>query len=116
MPLNTAIVRDGELVQLRWGDFHRAAMIIAASVDSGQGPFRKNTAEAVLGDAGYGTTEKPVGISGRISFTLVTYPAMAATPMDSDGYVLTHDFVFGDCMDGEIFELKAGDRLIAYRS
>lgn len=33
MPLHTQIIRDGKPLSLRWGDFHIAAMAVAASID-----------------------------------------------------------------------------------
>lgn len=116
MPLNTAITRDGELLSLRWGDFHVAAMIMAASFDSGKGPYKDMeaaTAEALELMERQGC----IAISGSDAFQLASYGVIGQTPLNSSDYtVVNHDWKFLDKMDGEEFEIKKGDVLSMSRS
>lgn len=106
MPLITQIERDGENIELRWGDFHIAAMIIASEMDSGS--------KKLFG------TWRPKGtmieIDQSTSFSLVMYPIIAASKLGKGSYTLKSDWTFRDVMDGEVLELKAGDVLKAWRS
>jgi hypothetical protein len=114
MPLNTAVIRDGEPLKIRWGQFHVAAMVIACAVDSGKGPYLENTVEYVYGKP-LEDLKEPMGINPGEVFRLSMYAAIATTPLNDGNYVLKKDYAFGDPADGEIFTLKAGDELIAYR-
>jgi hypothetical protein len=116
MPLETQIIRDGSPLQLSWGGFHVAAMVIAAAIDSGQGPFADNSLTGIYGPDMTLTPDRILGISPRNVWEMESYPAIGSTPLSSDGYELRADYRFGDVTDGEILELKKGDRLIAYRS
>lgn len=117
MPLNTMIIREGQELHLRWGAFHVAAMVIASALDSGKGPWKDNTVEELFGeDTDYGPG-KEIPLSPVSVWALATsYPAIGATPMGHDGYVLTKAWTFRDVTDGEVLELLPGDRLIAYRA
>ena len=115
MPLITSIERDGELLQLHWGDFHIAAMVLASSLDSGTGPFTENTPEAVIGHP-YEEIDEPIAINRAVCLQLASYPVLSATPMSHDAYVLKRDWSFVDVADGEVLALKAGDALTAYRN
>lgn len=113
MPLITRILRDGKPLPVRWGQFHIAAMALAAAFDSGEGPYDDNSPESVIGE-GY-SPDNPIPISRGLAFQLASYPVLAATPLNNTQYTLTHAYTFADESDGEIFELKIGDTLIAYR-
>lgn len=114
MPLNTEIRRDGETLPIRWGQFHVACMVLAATFDSGQGPYMDNRPESIIG-AGY-SHDMPIGIPASIAFQLTSYGAIATTPLNDGEYTLKAGYTFADVTDGEIFELKPGDTLIAYRT
>lgn len=113
MPLNTEILRDGKPLPIRWGQFHVAAMVLAATFDSGQGPYEDNRPEIIVGE-GY-SPDVPIGIPRSIAFQLTSYGAIATTPLNDGEYTLKAGYTFADASDGEIFELKPGDTLIAYR-
>lgn len=125
MPLNTRIIRDGEPLQIRWGDFHVAAMVCAAAYDSGQGPFEGEQKPAFRygeGDHEWANRtadeypEVPCPITPRDSFTMADYYVIATTPLNDGEYVLKGEHRFLDCMDGEILHLLPGDVLQAWRS
>lgn len=115
MPLSTRIIRDGEPLSLRWGDFHVASMVYAVSIDSGIGPFEnipalKEQAEVLMKEQG------SIGITGKDAFALTMYHIIAATPLNDSDYTMANvDLVFHDNMDGEEFEIKRGDVLMAWR-
>jgi hypothetical protein len=116
MPLNTRIIRDGEPLKLPngWGGFHIAAMVVAAALDSGQGPWKENTMTGIYGD-----DAKPgdlIGISHKDTFSLVSYGVLASTPLNEGSYTLKNGpYNFLDKTDGEEFTLLEGDELHAYR-
>jgi len=114
MPLNTRIERDHSDLKLRWSGFHVAAMVLAAALDSGQGPFPVCTPEAVFGEA-YEPGDQ-IRLSPGDVFDLVDYSVISATPLNAAAYTLTRDWTFVDSTDGEELTLKAGDTLHAYRS
>lgn len=115
MPLETTIVRGTEPLKLNWGGFHVAAMVYAVTIDSGQGPFKDNQSVAEQAKA---LMEKDgrIGVTPKDVFDLTDYYVIAATPLNSDAWILTQDLTFIDVMDGEVLELKRGDVLRAYRS
>ena len=118
MPLNTFIERDGEPLQLRWGGFHMCAMVFAASWDSGEGIFEDNT-EPEMEEPEYANKEGhgPLGHYIHPSYSMmISYPHIGMTPLNNGPYILKKDYRFVDAQDGEILDLKAGDKLIAYRS
>lgn len=116
MPLNTEILRDGEVRQIRWGQFHVAAMVYAASYDSGQGPFDdmesfKSEVEQLM------ETQGAIGINPIDSFNLAAYHVLAATPLNGGSYTIENaTLVFQDNTDGEKFDIKPGDVLKAWRT
>jgi hypothetical protein len=113
MPLNTQIIRNDEELKLKWTSFHVAAMVIAAAMDSGKGPYEDNSPMGIVGSEEY--NGEVIGVSGKDAFVLMNYYVIATTPLNHGSYVLKNDYTFGDRMDGEILELKAGDKLVAYR-
>lgn len=114
MPLNTQIIRKGEALKLKWSGFHLACMVIAASADSGKGPwsdeYLKGLAEHFAAD------ETPSEVTREVIFSLTNYLVIAATPLNNGDYTLVHGYKFVDQADGELLELKPGDVLQAYRS
>jgi hypothetical protein len=110
MPLNTQIMRDGKNLPVRWGGFHVGAMVLAASWDSGTGPFEDNSPPT---DIDYPT--EPCPLSFRDAFSLMSYPVIATTPLNKGEYTLTGTHRFIDTSDGELFELLPGDILRAWR-
>jgi hypothetical protein len=117
MPLNTVIERDERALELRWGGFHVAAMVCAVSWDTGAGIFVDNTEpemETVTKEDGTEVTAHV--ISPKNVFEFVDYSRLGATKLGHSPVVLQKDYTFFDMMDGEVFELKAGDKLYAFRS
>lgn len=120
MPLNTQIIRNGETVPLHWGDFHVAAMALAANFEMTV-PALGNPSEIYETDEltpqmfdCYPDAAFP--ITRSIAFQLTTYGALAATPLNDGNYVLQRKHKFLDLVDGEVLELLPGDELIAYRN
>lgn len=116
MPLITRVFRDGQPLQLRWGGFHVAAMILASAMDSGRGAFTDTRPEAIVpgwepGDGILLTRETITPITiGIISY-------LSRSPMNDTGmYTLKAEYAFKDDADGEEFILLPGDELAAYRS
>lgn len=115
MPLNTQILRDGKSLNLKWGGFHVAAMVIAASADSGRGPYQdmvsfKTEARGLMERQG------SIGITAHDAFKLCDYSVMAATPLNEGSYTLKEAWTFYDNMDGETLALLPGDELVAHRN
>jgi hypothetical protein len=115
MPLNTRIKRDGKVLPLKWGGFHVAAMVIAASADSGAGPYEDmkgfvEEARSLMKEQG------TIGISPGTVFKLTDYPIIGATPLRAKAYVLKERWKFTDMVDGETLELLPGDELSAWRT
>lgn len=117
MPLNTQIIRDGEPMKIRWGNFHIAAMALAASFDSGTGPVSSpdKVYEAPPGEFDC-YPDAPFPISRQVSFMLAEYGALGKTPLNEGSYTLTKRHKFMDMMDGEILALLPGDILRAWRN
>ena len=116
MPLHTQVIRDGEALSLPWGGFHVAAMVYAVTIDSGKGPFTDN--ESVAEQAkGLMAKQGVIPINRSDSFALMDYGVLAATPLNEGRYTMQHiDLKFLDMTDGEEFEIKVGDELVAYRN
>lgn len=116
MPLHTQVVRDGEPLQLQWGIFHVTAMVVAVAMDSGEGPFESNSPDGIVTGGAYqpgqGISIRPADSTG---LTMQMYAALATTPLGRAPYTLRAGYRFRDSTDGEVFELRAGDQLIAYR-
>lgn len=117
MPLNTQIVRDGKQLSLRWGGFHFAAMVLAATYDSGEGPFKKNEppTEYENGET-LNYPEDPVPITPNDVWTLMDYGIVAMTPLNHGEYTLTGEHKFVDVTDDEVLHLLPGDVLRAWRN
>jgi hypothetical protein len=114
MPLNTQVIRDGESVKVRWGDFHVAAMALAAAFDDKEGLLGDMT--KIYADKLHTHPYMPYPISRSVAFWVTSYGALAQTPLNEGQYALKYDHSFIDLVDGEIFELLSGDKLIMYRS
>jgi hypothetical protein len=120
MPLNTTIIREGHALRLRWGNFHVAAMALAAAFDAGAPPFGDLT--AIYDDPSlppqmfdcYPDAAFP--ITRQIAFELTSYPVIGKTPLNDGRYVLKGRHTFLDCTDGEVLRLLPGDELHAYRN
>jgi hypothetical protein len=116
MPLNTQIVRDGEALRLHWGDFHIAAMALAASFDSGEGPFAKFTDIYEVDPKMFECyPDAPFPIQRNIAFMLTSYPMLGRTPLNNGSYTLKRRHKFIDTSDGEVLILLPGDELVAVR-
>lgn len=120
MPLQTRILRDGEPLPLRWGDFHVACMALASCFDriDGLAPTPDDVYDAPPGTFFGYPDDVTFPVSQQLSFMLCTYPMLAKTPLGEaghDGYTLTGKHRFRDVQDGEILELLPGDVLIAFR-
>lgn len=118
MPLNTQIIRDGQELTLRWGGFHVAAMVLAAALDSGKGPFDDNTLAGLYEDGSElpDYPDEPIPVSRKDVFSLMSYGALAATPLGDGRYILKGRHHFVDIADGEDLVLQPGDVLVAQRS
>lgn len=123
MPLNTMIKRKGKALPIRWGGFHVAAMVFAASWDSGVGPFVDNTdprdrdVKPKFDDGGeLDYPNDPFPITPGDAWRLMDYAYIGATPMNSGDYVLTRKHRFIDVTDGEVLDLRKGDVLSAWRA
>lgn len=125
MPLNTQVLRNNRpRKDIKWGGFHVAAMVCAAAWDSDIGPFVDNSEpemqEPEMTTATKDEAEKmfgPLGhyISPKDVWELMNYGVIAATPLNDGSYTLKKNYTFVDSMDGEVFELKAGDTLKVWR-
>lgn len=119
MPLNTQIVRNGETLPLHWGDFHVAAMALAANFEMPSpafgGPSEIYETDALTPQMFDCYPDAPFPITRSIAFQLTTYGALAATPLNNGHVVLQRKHKFVDLVDGEVLALLPGDELIAYR-
>lgn len=117
MPLITRIIRNGEPLSLRWGDFHVAAMALAACFDSGSWPELDSPSK--IYDAEPGTfdcyPDAAFPITRAIAFHLCSYPVLGRTALNDGPYTLTKRHRFIDEEDGEVLELLPGDVLLAVR-
>lgn len=116
MPLNTQIIRDGQQLQLPWGDFHIACMALAASFDAGtgviSGPETVYETDELRFDC---YPDAPFPVTQGVAFTLTSYGALAKTPLNDGTYTLTRKHKFLDLADGEELTLLPGDVLMAQR-
>jgi hypothetical protein len=116
MPLNTQIIRNGEALRLHWGDFHVAAMALAASFDAGTGPVSDPTKVYEVEPERFACyPDAAFPITRRLAFELTSYPVLGLTPLNDGMYTLTRKHKFQDLADGEVLELLPGDVLHAYR-
>jgi len=113
MPLNTQIIRNGEPMKLHWGNFHIAAMALAAAFDAKEGPLGDMT--KIYENVDHVHPYMPFPIARSLAFHISTYHVLAVTPLNSGGYVLKYGHSFIDLVDGEALELLPGDELVAYR-
>lgn len=128
MPLNTRILRDGEPLQLRWSDFHVAAMICASTWDAGvKGPF--TNADGPLFEYGPECSVKewankthadypavPAPLDPGLCWQLTGYSYLGMSPLNTGPYTLKKEHRFLDVTDGEVLHLLPGDVLKAWRS
>jgi hypothetical protein len=116
MPLATQILRNGERLQLPWGDFHVACMSLAACFDSGTGPT-PGPNQVYDRPSGFFDCypDATFPVSQPLAFMLCSYPMLAKTPLGDGPYTLTRRHKFRDVVDGEILTLLPGDVLIAQR-
>lgn len=136
MPLNVQVIRNGEPVSIRWGEFHVAAMAVASSIDGpDKGMFKEN--HTISNPPPFGMPEKlpdtadqswagkdqtsypevPMPITREDAFQIASYPMLAMTEVGKKGsHVLINRHRFVDCTDGEVFELLPGDELRMSRS
>ena len=117
MPLNTQIIRNGQPLQLPWGDFHVAAMALAASFDSPGSSFLSDVNGIYeLDDRAFECyPDAAFPIDRDLAFQVCSYPILAKTPLNEGSYTLTKRHRFMDYTDGEILSLYPGDKLIAVR-
>lgn len=114
MPLNTHIIRNGKPLKLHWGDFHIAAMALAASFDSKEGPLGDPT--KIYQDELHVHPYMPFPVTRGIAFILSDYGALGKTPLNEGYYTLKYGHSFIDLADGEVLDLLPGDELVANRS
>lgn len=114
MPLNTQIIRNGEPMKLHWGNFHIAAMALAAAFDAKEGPLGDMT--KIYENVEHVHPYMPFPIARGIAFMLTEYGALSKTPLNEGSYTLKYGHSFIDLADGEVLELLPGDELVAYRS
>jgi hypothetical protein len=114
MPLTTQIIRNGEPLKVRWGDFHIAAMALAAGFESKEGPL--GDMAAIYENVKHVHPYMPFPISRGVAFYVSTYPALATTPLNEGNYTLKYGHSFIDLADREVLVLLPGDELVAYRS
>jgi hypothetical protein len=117
MPLNTQIIRNGEALKLRWGNFHIAAMALASMFDADyegviQGPEDVYQVDLRMFEC-YPDAAFPV--TRQMAFVLTDYGALGKTPLNYGRYTLKGKHKFLDENDGEVLELLPGDMLHAYR-
>jgi len=116
MPLITEILRDGEQLQLSWGNFHIACMALASSFEAGGNsiadPCKVYDLDPRMFEC-YPDAAFPV--TRKLAFILADYGALANTPLNYGEYTLTRKHRFIDQADGEILTLLPGDRLRAVR-
>jgi hypothetical protein len=105
MPLNTEIIRGGRRLKLRWGGFHITAMVYAIA-------FERKLA---VPNEGLDYPNEPQGISPGNAFQAMDYGVISNVCPSGD-FTLKQEHKFQDTMDGEIFQLKPGDKLSFWRS
>ena len=118
MPLNTQVKRNGRTRKIRWGGFHVAAMTLAAALDSQEGELYDHMAKYAEehDDPIPSDEDGPITISPSDVWNLMGYHVIAATPLNNGSYVMQSTIKFVDVTDGEVFELRKGDELLAWRN
>lgn len=115
MPLHTQIIRDGKPLKIRWGNFHIAAMALAASFDAKAGLLGDMT--QIYDKELHVHPYMPFPVSRSLVSYLADYRILAITPLNgSSGYTLQRAHEFIDLEDGEVLSLLPDDVLTAYRS
>jgi hypothetical protein len=85
MPLSTSITRNGELLSLRWGNFHIAALALASMFDSEthdgpvQGPEDVYETDEIRFEC---YPDAPFPVTRKIAFVLADYGALGRTPLN----------------------------------
>jgi hypothetical protein len=102
MPLETAIVRNDELLPLRWGAFHVCSMIYAIAFE------RKVQGMAPNDNIDY--PNEPQGLSPENIFVSTNYYVIAEVCPEGT-YTLKQEHRFQDLMDGEVLHMQPGDEL-----
>lgn len=120
MPLHTQVIRDGLVVALErgWGWFHVECMLLAARLDSGEGPEGEDsTPGTILGLELAAKVEADRSVPCLMTSELAReFVSFNGNPLGSRGvYRLKQAWTFEDEADGEIFSLLAGDELHMYR-
>lgn len=129
MPLHTQVIRNGEPLAIRWGEFHVACMALASVLDQPVSRIKlwEDSPAAVeeIVSKGYYvrdpngkgllSTGAAFHVTRGMTFNLAMYGALSLTPLNSGPYTLKSRHVFIDCADGEVFVLKPGDKLVASR-
>jgi hypothetical protein len=110
MPLVTEIERNGRRLKIRWGQFHVAAMAVATMFEHPEDWKDAKPNADIIED--YPATPQP--LSGIDVWEIVSYPVLAEIFPDGE-YTLKHPHAFLDLTDGEVFELKKGDKLSIWR-
>lgn len=141
MPLNTQVLRNGKPVPGGGNWWIVGAMMIAASIDSGKGPFEENTFMGIEGrerpsewhDPNYcsgldqdkddqflctGCAKAfPVVIGVSFMNRSVHYGTLGMTPLNDGRYTVKNGpYMFADQMSGKVFTIETGDVLVAFRS
>ena len=115
MPLFTQIERDGNMLELRWGEFHVACMKLAAWFDNKSDEEMK---KVITGDENDPNEypETPLGLGSLDILSVVGYGVLSETELASKGVqVLNKVHRFVDVEDNEVFELLPGDTLKMWR-
>jgi len=116
VPLKTTIARDGELLQLRWGDFHVAAMALASMFDAETGPCPNPGSVYQTDPARFDCyPDAAFPMTRQVCFILNEYGALRKTPLNYGEYTLRRKHKFMDLANGEVLMLLPGDVLHAYR-
>lgn len=117
MPLNTVITRStGEVAELRWTDFHVAAMILASTYDAGPAALAKLFTK--VPEIDLTNPEEPFVISPSDAFGMANYMVIGMSPLNSQSYTIQRGpYYFRDGM-GQVDDLvlNPGDVLDAWRS
>jgi len=109
MPLNTEIIRDGQILNVKWTETHPAAMVAAIAFETDESPFNYFSP-----NQGLDYPNEPQGIDYRNIVDLCNYGLIGSLPLENGQYTLKQDHYFVG-PSGEV-KFKAGDILKLYRS
>lgn len=144
MPLATMLVRDGEVLPFPWSNFAIGAAVMASALDSGKGPWPRNTYSGIFrgfsgrrpSDDTWHSDDKCTGLrQGDGSnkwlclgcggfyplvlspgyYNMIGYPHFATTPLNRSGYALEHRYLFIDAADAEVITFQPGDVIKFWR-